>query len=68
MTSRPESGTADTIFFPDAAAFEAWLAEHVDHQPGVWLKIAKKSSGIASLTDNRLHDLYTPVVGLDFTV
>ena len=57
MTSRPESDTADTIFFPDADAFEAWLAENVDHQPGVWLKIAKKSSGIASLTDDEAVDI-----------
>ena len=57
MTSRPESDTADTIFFPDAEAFEAWLAEHIDHQPGVWLRIAKKSSGIASLTDDEAVDI-----------
>jgi len=57
MTSMPESGTADTIFFPDASAFETWLDQNVDHQPGVWLKIAKKSSGIASLTDDEAVDV-----------
>jgi uncharacterized protein YdeI (YjbR/CyaY-like superfamily) len=51
------SGTAETIFFPDAAAFEAWLSDHVDHTPGVWLKIAKKSSGVASLTDDEAVDV-----------
>ncbi len=56
MPTTPDSD-ADTIFFPDAAAFEAWLNEHVDHRPGVWLKIAKKSSGIASLTDDEAVDL-----------
>ena len=45
------------IFFPDAAAFEAWLEEHVEHQPGVWLKVAKKSSGIPSLTDDEAVDV-----------
>ena len=48
---------ADTIYFRDAAEFEAWLAEQVDHQPGVWLKIAKKSSGIPSLTDDEAVDV-----------
>ena len=57
MTTGPETDAADTIFFRDAAAFEAWLADHVDHTPGVWLKIAKKSSGIASLTDDEAVDV-----------
>jgi len=56
MPTAPESD-ADIIFFPDAAAFEAWLTDHVDHAPGVWLKIAKKSSGIASLTDDEAADV-----------
>lgn len=49
--------TAEIIAFPDATAFEAWLAENVDHSPGVWLKIAKKASGIASLTDDEAVDV-----------
>jgi uncharacterized protein YdeI (YjbR/CyaY-like superfamily) len=48
---------AEVIAFRDADEFEAWLAEHVDHQPGVWLKIAKKSSGVPSLTDDEAVDL-----------
>jgi uncharacterized protein YdeI (YjbR/CyaY-like superfamily) len=52
-----ESEPADTIYFPDSAAFEDWLAEHVDHLPGVWLKIAKKGSGIPSLTDDEAVDI-----------
>ena len=36
--------------FASAAAFEAWLdAEHAQ-APGLWLKIAKKDSGIATVT------------------
>ena len=50
-------GDAEVIAFRDAAEFEAWLAEHVDHQPGVWLKIAKKSSGVPSLTDDEAVDV-----------
>jgi uncharacterized protein YdeI (YjbR/CyaY-like superfamily) len=52
-----QDSDAETIFFPDAAAFEAWLTDHVDHLPGVWLKIAKKSSGIASLSDDEAVDV-----------
>ena len=48
---------AEVIFFRDATAFELWLTDHVDHTPGVWLKIAKKSSGIASLTDDEAVDV-----------
>ena len=45
------------IAFRDAVEFEDWLARHVDHKPGVWLKIAKKGSGIGSLTDDEAVDL-----------
>ena len=55
--SKSEQDQAEVIAFRDAAEFEAWLAEHVDHSPGVWLKIAKKSSGIPSLTDDEAVDI-----------
>jgi uncharacterized protein YdeI (YjbR/CyaY-like superfamily) len=48
---------ADVIAFRDAVEFEAWLAEHVDLKVGVWLKMAKKASGVASLTDDEAVDL-----------
>src|SRR3546814_20112377 len=35
--------------FRTAAAWEKWLAAHRDAR-GIWLKIAKKDSGIASVT------------------
>jgi uncharacterized protein YdeI (YjbR/CyaY-like superfamily) len=35
--------------FPSAAAWEAWLDEH-HAEAGVWLKFAKKGSGIATVT------------------
>ena len=47
---------APVIHFADPAAFEAWLDEHVGHQPGVWLKIAKQGTGIPSLTSNEAVD------------
>jgi uncharacterized protein YdeI (YjbR/CyaY-like superfamily) len=48
---------AVVIAFRDAAAFEAWLDAHVDLRAGVWLKIAKKGSGVPSLTDGEAVDL-----------
>jgi uncharacterized protein YdeI (YjbR/CyaY-like superfamily) len=57
QSSKSEQDTAEVIAFRDAAEFEAWLAEHVDHSPGVWLKIAKKGSAIPSLTDDEAIDI-----------
>jgi uncharacterized protein YdeI (YjbR/CyaY-like superfamily) len=53
----PNNDDAPVIFFRDAAAFATWLAGHVAQQAGVWLKVAKKGSGIASLTDDEAVDL-----------
>jgi uncharacterized protein YdeI (YjbR/CyaY-like superfamily) len=36
--------------FPTAADFEAYLEEHHDGPTGLWLKFAKKHSGIATIT------------------
>jgi uncharacterized protein YdeI (YjbR/CyaY-like superfamily) len=35
---------------PDGPAWEAWLEEHHTTAPEVWLRIAKKGSGLASLS------------------
>jgi uncharacterized protein YdeI (YjbR/CyaY-like superfamily) len=40
----------ETRAFPSAADFDAWLAAEHDRAPGVFLKIAKKSAGIPSIT------------------
>jgi uncharacterized protein YdeI (YjbR/CyaY-like superfamily) len=57
MPTKPGADEAEVIVFRDAAEFEAWLADHLDFTPGVWLKIAKKSSGVASLTDDEAVDV-----------
>ncbi len=36
--------------FASAPAWEAWLEDHHAHALGVWLQIAKKDSGIATVT------------------
>ena len=35
---------------PDGQAWEAWLEQHHATEPEVWLRIAKKGSGLASLS------------------
>ena len=57
QSSGPQPATADVIACRDGAEFEAWLAEHPDRTAGVWLKIAKKGSGVASLTDDEAVDI-----------
>jgi uncharacterized protein YdeI (YjbR/CyaY-like superfamily) len=57
VSAKPAVDEAAMIAFRDAAAFEAWLDAHVDLRVGVWLKIAKKGSGIPSLTADEAVDV-----------
>ena len=56
-STKPAADESMVIAFRDAAQFEGWLDAHVDLQVGVWLKIAKKGSGVASLTDDEAVDV-----------
>jgi uncharacterized protein YdeI (YjbR/CyaY-like superfamily) len=47
----------DTITCQDAAAWDAWLAVHHGLHRGVWLKIAKTDSGVASVTNDEAVDV-----------
>src|SRR5215203_3110556 len=40
----------DAIPFESAAAFAAWLDEHHESSDGIWIRFAKKASGIPSVT------------------
>ena len=40
----------EAVPFADPAAFEAWLDEHHGSSDGLWIKFAKKASGIPSVT------------------
>jgi uncharacterized protein YdeI (YjbR/CyaY-like superfamily) len=42
--------------FADADALEAWLQRQADEHPGIWLKLAKKGSGVASVTQREAVD------------
>ena len=52
-----ELGGVEIIAFADAEAFENWLSEHHTRQTGVWIKLAKKKSGIPTVTDGELVDV-----------
>ena len=47
----------EVIAFPDAAAWEAWLAANHERAAGVWLNMAKKGSGIPSVTADEVVDI-----------
>jgi uncharacterized protein YdeI (YjbR/CyaY-like superfamily) len=57
VSREPAVEDAEVIAFRDAEEFEAWLDAHVDLQVGVWLKIAKKGSGVPSLTADEAVDV-----------
>lgn len=45
------------IAFASATEFESWLAENHESPDGIWLKFAKKASGIASVTYDEALDI-----------
>jgi uncharacterized protein YdeI (YjbR/CyaY-like superfamily) len=45
------------IAFPSQAAFEGWLDEHHATADGVWIRIAKKASGIPTVTPAEAIDV-----------
>ncbi|MFP2928026.1 YdeI/OmpD-associated family protein [Pyxidicoccus sp. 3LG] len=58
--ARAERGAADEApvrAFRGAAEFEAWLEQNGGARAGVWLKLAKKGTGLASLTDDEAVDV-----------
>jgi len=57
MVRPPGEDGAEIRPFPDAGAFHDWLAEHHGLQAGVWLKLAKAGSGIASMTSDEAVDV-----------
>ncbi|CAM5460019.1 hypothetical protein GCM10010329_32780 [Streptomyces spiroverticillatus] len=47
----------EIVAFPDGRAFESWLDVNHARQEGIWVKVAKKKSGIPSVTDGELVDI-----------
>jgi uncharacterized protein YdeI (YjbR/CyaY-like superfamily) len=56
MKQQSQPAEAPTIIFADAVAFDAWLADNYRQQAGVWMKMAKKGSGIPSITSDEAVD------------
>jgi uncharacterized protein YdeI (YjbR/CyaY-like superfamily) len=47
----------ETITCEDAAAWDAWLASNHERHEGVWIRIAKKNRGVASMTNDEAVDV-----------
>jgi uncharacterized protein YdeI (YjbR/CyaY-like superfamily) len=47
----------EIIYFKDAQQWEAWLEKHYQLQAGIWIKIAKKASGIPTVDHNQAVDV-----------
>lgn len=47
----------DPLAFESAAALDTWLAGHPAPDPGLWVKVAKKGSGIPSVSAAEVNDV-----------
>ncbi len=54
--THPDDGWP-VIPFVSAAELESWLEDHCEDETGFWVKIAKKTSGIESITSNEVIEL-----------
>ena len=57
MWPDPSVRDLPVLAFPDAQAWEEWLAEHHADAAGVWLKLAKKDSGVPSVSYSAALDV-----------
>jgi uncharacterized protein YdeI (YjbR/CyaY-like superfamily) len=55
MTARDT--TPDTVPFETVAHLDTWLSAHPAPHPGLWVKVAKKDSGIPSVTWVEVNDV-----------
>ena len=49
VAGRPDP-SGEVRAFRTSRAWEQWLDRNAEHAPGIWLKIAKRDSGLASVT------------------
>jgi uncharacterized protein YdeI (YjbR/CyaY-like superfamily) len=57
IISTNELNGIEIVAFADAAAWDAWLATYHQRQEGVWIRMAKKASGITSVTHPEAIDV-----------
>jgi uncharacterized protein YdeI (YjbR/CyaY-like superfamily) len=56
MTAKRKDLDLPVLTFADGKAFAKWLGKQPADSPGLWLKFAKKNSGIASITQAEALD------------
>jgi uncharacterized protein YdeI (YjbR/CyaY-like superfamily) len=56
-TGVAEQADPPVLPFPSRDSWAAWLEEHHGDERGVWMKVAKKSSGIASISQPEALDV-----------
>jgi uncharacterized protein YdeI (YjbR/CyaY-like superfamily) len=49
--------SGDPLFFATAADLDSWLTAHPAAHPGLWVKVAKKGSGIPSVSAADVNDV-----------
>lgn len=54
MTARDDT---QPLAFTSAPALDTWLIAHPAPHPGLWIKVAKKGSGIPTVTADEVNDL-----------
>jgi len=47
----------EELTFVDAAAFDTWLAANHGRSEGIWIRMAKKASGVPSITSDDAVDV-----------
>ncbi|MFG2938972.1 YdeI family protein [Streptomyces sp. NPDC048282] len=57
MTARDTAETAPALAFATTSGLDDWLAAHPAPHPGLWVKVAKKGSGLVSVTWGEVNDV-----------
>ncbi|MEV5847206.1 YdeI/OmpD-associated family protein [Streptomyces sp. NPDC051985] len=57
MTARDTAETAPALAFATTSGLDDWLAAHPAPRPGLWVKVAKKGSGLVSVTWGEVNDV-----------
>ena len=55
--ARHHGGVTEELTFDDADAFDAWLAANHARPEGIWIRMAKKGSGVPSVTSDEAVDV-----------
>ena len=56
MTREIAKDGLPVLTFEDSASWREWLEQHFEAQAGVWLKIARRASGVATVTHDEALD------------